>query len=91
MRKRKGKKKNNILALCDDVFEEKETRISFQHVLVRNENSIAAFYLSAVVVVFNFFQFPRLFLLRLYIASVRIVLMKLSGNKKKWIFAVSLG
>ena len=90
MRKRKGKK-NNILALCDDVFEEKETRISFQHVLVRNENSIAAFYLSAVVVVFNFFQFPRLFLLRLYIASVRIVLMKLSGNKKKWIFAVSLG
>lgn len=87
------KRKTRIRALCDDVFEEKETRISFQHVLVRNENSIAVFYLSAVVVaVFNFFQFPRLFLLILYIASVRILLMKLSGNKKKWkLFAVSHG
>ena len=75
------------------MFEEKETRISLQHVLVRNENSIAVFYLSVVVVaVFNFFQFPRLFLLILYIVSVRILLMKLSGNKKKWkLFAVSHG
>jgi len=90
MRKRKN---SNIRALCDDVFEERETRISFQHVLVRNENSIAVFYLSSVVVaVFNFFQFPRLFLLILYIASVRILLMKLSWNKKKWkLFAVSRG
>ena len=91
MRKIKGK--SNIRALRDDVFEEKETRIAFQHVLVRNENSIAVFYLSAVVAaVFNFFQFPRIFLLILYIASVRILLMKLSGNKKKWkLFAVSRG
>jgi hypothetical protein len=31
----------------------------------------------------TFFQFPRLSALRLYIASVRILLMKLSGNKQE--------
>jgi len=81
MKKRKGK--NDIGVLCDDVFEEKETRKSFQHVLVRNENSIVVFYLSAViVVVFSFFQFPRLFLLILYIASVRMFADEVEREEK---------
>jgi hypothetical protein len=78
---------NNICTLSDVFGATKTAYPCLFNTYSLEMNTRLSLYFYAivnVVVVFNFFSIPEaLSPLRLYIASVRILLMKLSGNKKE--------